>query len=108
MAFINELRAAVERMATERAAAVAKHDPAPRSWSETISRLRGRTSPTGDEWIPAREVFDALRIAEPARASLARKVASCMRSHGWSTAKVGPRWARSRGYTRRRGGPPRH
>jgi hypothetical protein len=100
MAFINELRAAIERMAAERAAAAAKNDPATRPWYETISRLRGRPSPAGEEWITAAEVFDALRIPEPARASMARKVAASMRSCGWSAATVGPRTARRRGYKR--------
>jgi hypothetical protein len=100
MAFINELRAAIERMAAERASAATSPDPAVRPWHETISRLRGRRSPADEELISAREVFDALRIPEPARASVARKVASCMRSHGWSPATLGPRSARRRGYKR--------
>ena len=101
MAFVSELRAAIERMAAERQATAPKeHNEPIRPWGETLARLRGRTTPAGEEWTSAREVFDALRLPEPVRASVGRKVASCMRSHGWSPATLGPRSARRRGYKR--------
>jgi hypothetical protein len=100
MGFVNELRAAIKQIAAEREAAATAPETKARPWYETISRLRGRPSPAGEEWITAAEVFDALRIPEPARASVARKVAASMRSCGWSAATVGPRAARRRGYKR--------
>lgn len=97
MAFISMLR---ER-AAEAAAVAAPPKRRQPHWHDIITRLHGRRSPNGDEWITAREVYDSLLIPEPARASVSRKVAALMRTHGWQSRMVGPPQLRQRGYTRR-------
>lgn len=96
MAFISTLRERAAK-ATTVAAAPQRRQP---HWHDIITRLHGRRSPNGDEWITSREVYDALLIPEPARASVSRKVAALMRTHGWQSRMVGPPHLRQRGYMR--------
>jgi hypothetical protein len=100
MSFIEQLRVGRERMQQEHTKRPARKPAAAVPWHRTITRFRGRQTPAGEEWITAREVFDALGIPEPARASLARKVATLLRAEGWRAAMVGPRHLRQRGYVR--------
>jgi len=100
MSFIDQLRKGRERTQKECAKPAARGLATALPWHRIITRFRGRPTAAGEEWITAREVFEALAIPEPARASLARKVAGLMRSEGWRSAMVGPRNLRQRGYVR--------
>ena len=103
MSFVDLLRIGRERIQQESDRQPAKGAAAAPPWHRTITRFQGRRTATGEEWITAGEVFDALAIPVPARPSLARKVAAIMRGEGWRAAMVGPRSLRQRGYVR---GPP--
>jgi len=103
MSFVDLLRIGRERIQQEADTQPAKGAAAAPPWHRTITRFHGRRTATGEEWITAGEVFDALAIPVPARPSLARKVAAIMRGEGWRAAMVGPRSLRQRGYVR---GPP--
>ena len=102
MAFLERLRAGVEKLKLEAQTQTKSKGQIQLAgaWHHTITRLHGRSSPSGEEWITAREVFDALGVPEPARASVARKVAALMRGEGWRCSIVGPRHLRQRGYLR--------
>jgi hypothetical protein len=96
MAFISMLRERAAKVAIV-ATPLQRRQP---HWHDIITRLRGRTTKAGEEWLTAREVYDALLIPEPARASVSRKVAALMRTHGWLARMVGPPHLRQRGYAR--------